>query len=312
MLTISIAFAIANTPLVASTPIEIPGGPGKFDFTQIDAKNRLFLACHPGRKSIAVVNMSSGAAHDVDSGVECNGVSADSTTHRMYGAGPGQKFVSIDTKTFKKLGSLDLSGPGDGVQVDSARGIAYVANDDGTTLWVIGLKSMKLETSIKIKEAPEYLELDTARNRVYQPIKSASVVQVIDAKSRKVISEWKLGALTGPHGFALDRTTQTAMVVGSNGKLTILKATTGAILSELDVLAKSDQVAYDSKLKRLYIPAQGSIQVVQISGGKGTILGTVPVDKDCKRVSVDPVTGNVWVAFSNAKGSFAQKFKPSK
>ena len=220
--------------------------------------------------------------------------------------------MCVDGKSWKVLSSLDLSGPGDGVQIDSKHQVAYVAEDGGTNLWVIDLKTMKLDSTIKVHEAPEYLEIDVDRERVYQPSKTTSTVQVISTATKKVISEWKLGELKGPHGMGLDRETQTAMLVGSNGKLTILNSATGSILSQMDVVAKSDQIAYDSKLKRLYIPAQGSLQVVQIAEGKGKLIGTLEIDKDCKRVSVDPETSDVWIAFSNPKGSFAQRFKATK
>ncbi len=309
---ITLAFVYLQSPLSAFPPIEVPGGPGKFDFTQIDAKNRLFLACHPGKKAITVVDLRTLKVRDVNSVVECNGVSADSDSHRIYAAGPGEKLVCIDSKTWQPIATLDLAGPGDGVQVDAQHGKVYVANDDGTNLWVVGSKSMKLETTVKIKEAPEYLELDIAKGRVYQPIKSASVVQVIDMKSSKVAAEWKLSSLTGPHGCAIDRESKTLFVVGSNGKLAILDATTGAVSCLLDVTPRTDQIAYDQKLKRLYIPGAGTIQVVQIVKGQGIVIGSVAVDSDCRRVSVEPSTSDVWVAYSNKKGSYVQQFKALK
>ena len=299
-------------PLTSTPPISVPGGAGKYDFTNIDVENRMFLACHPGRKSITVVNLKNQSVTDVDLGTECNGSSPDPVGHMVYAAGPGNTLVSLDTKTWKVTGKLALSGPGDSVQVDRKHGVVYVANDDGTNLWVVNLKTLKLTQSITIKEAPEYTELDLDKDRIYQPIKSSSTVQVIDAKSLKIVKEWTLGALTGPHGFAIDRKTQTAMVVGSNGQLTLLNATTGQILSEMAVLPKSDQIAYDAELHRLYIPAGGKLQVISVAGGKGTDLGTVPVDRDCKRVSVDTATHDVWVAFSNTTGSFVQRFKPTR
>ena len=310
MFTLLFSLVTSSDAVLTSSPaILVPGGAGKFDFTNIDVESRLFLACHPGRKSLTVVDLNSKRVQDVELATEVNGCSSDSGAHRIYAAGPGNLLVVLDAKTWKKVGSLPLSGPGDSVQVNAKGGVVYVANDDGTNLWVVGLKSLKLEHTVTIKEAPEYMELDLGRDLIYQPIKSSSTVQIINTKSLKVTKEWSLGALKGPHGFAIDRVSQTAMVVGSNGKLTILDANTGQIKSELDVSKKSDQVAYDQGLHRLYIPAGGKMQVVEIASGKGTIVGTVDIDPDCKRVSVDPKTHDVWIAFSNAKGSFVQQFK---
>jgi DNA-binding beta-propeller fold protein YncE len=303
-----LALATLAAPLTAQTPIVVPGGAGHFDFMNIDPVNRLVFACHPGKSSFTVVDLNTGEAKDVDAGVEVNGICPDSKGKRVFAAGPGKTLVCFDSKSWKKTGSLTLDGPGDCVQYDGKRGVVYVDNDDGTNLWIVDPKTMKLKNSIVIKEAPEYMELDQTRSRIFQAIKSTSTVQVIDPDSMKVVDEWKLGELTGPHGLAVDRKTGRVFVAGKNGKLVILDATSGKLLSSLDVVKGSDQIAYDAGLQRLYIPGASTIQVIQISGDTATVLGSVPVEKDCHRVAIDPTNHDVWVAYADATNSYVQKF----
>ncbi|HWD37752.1 MAG TPA: hypothetical protein VG944_02805 [Fimbriimonas sp.] len=308
LLAASLALSQGDAPLTPQPPIVIPGGAGKFDFMGIDAGNHLVFASHPGKSSIAVLNTETGKAVDVPVGVEVNGVAADSKGKRLFGAGPGKTLVVVDTTNFSKIGALPLDGPGDCVQFDKARGVVYVDNDDGTNLWVVDGKALKLSSAITIKEAPEYMEYDSGTDRIYQAIKSANTVQVIDAAGRKVLNEFTLGELSSPHGLALDKKTRRLFVAGKNGKLVMLDADTGKLLKSVEVLQGSDQIAYDSGNKRLYIPAQGQIQVVQITGDDAAVLGSVPVGKDCHRVAIERRTHSVWVAYSEGAESYFQKF----
>ena len=308
VLAIVLATLNAGPLLSAEPPLEVPGGAGHFDFMNIDAANRLVFACHPGKSSFTVVNLKTGTVKDVDAGVAVNGICPDSKGHRVFAAGPGKTLVCFDTRSWAKLGSLAFDGPGDCVQFDAKRGVVYVDNDDGTNLWVVDPASMKLKGAVTIKEAPEYMEIDQARSKIFQAIKTTSTVQVIDPNTLAVTAEWALGDLTSPHGLAEDRATGRIFVVGKNGKLVILDAANGTIVGRLDVVKSSDQIAYDEHLKRLYIPGESTIQVVQISGDTATVLGSVPVAKDCHRVTVDPGTHDIWVAYSEGDKSFVQKF----
>lgn len=294
--------------LVASTPIEVPGGAGHFDFMNIDVPNRLVFACHPGKSSFSVVDLNTGVAKDVDAGVEVNGICADSSGHKVFAAGPSKTLVCFDTNTWSKIGSLPLDGPGDCVQVDTKRGVVYVDNDDGTNLWVVDPATMKLKSAVSIHEAPEYMEVDQGRGKIFQAIKSTSTVQVIDVDSLKVTAEWTLGDLKSPHGLALDRAAGRVYVVGKNGKLVTLDADSGKLLTTTDVVKNSDQIAYDEELKQLYIPSEGSVQVVSTKGDSPSVTGSAPVGKDCHRVTVDTQTHDIWVAYSEGGKSLVQKF----
>jgi DNA-binding beta-propeller fold protein YncE len=294
--------------LTAESPITVPGKAGHFDFMNVDRKNRYVFACHPGNKSFTVVNLDTKDVKEVDAGVEVNGICADSNGKLVFAAGPGNTLVKFDSSTWTKTGSLALSGPGDCVQYDSKHGVVYVDNDDGTNLWVVDPKEMKLVDTVAIKEAPEYMEFWSKTDKIYQAIKSTSTVQVVNAATRKVEGEWTLGELTSPHGLALDKRANLVFVAGKNGKLVILNATTGKVLNTVEVVKGSDQIAYDSQLKRVYIPSEGKLQVIQIEGENGTVVSTVPVGADCHRVTVDMTTHDVWVAYSDKTNSFVQKF----
>jgi DNA-binding beta-propeller fold protein YncE len=301
-------FGFAPAPLAAQAPITVPGGSGKFDFMNIDPTDRLALACQPGKSAFVVINLDSGKVTSVAAGTEVNGIDADAKGKSIFAAGPGNTLIRFSTSTWKKTGELKLSGPGDSVIFDQKHGVVLVDNDDGTNLWIVNPKTLKITNTVTIKEAPEVMALDLSRNKVFQNIKTTNSIQVIDLASKKVVKEYALGALTSPHGLAEDVAGGLLFSVGKNGKLIILNADSGKILQTLDVVKSSDQIAYDAQLKRLYIPGSGSIQVVQIGAGAAKVIGSAPLPKGCHSVTVDPKTHNVWVAYADDANSYVMKY----
>ena len=309
---IALSAVLASAPLTAHSPIVVPGGPGKFDFMNIDAVDRLAFACHPGKSSFAVIDLRTDKVRSVDAGVEFNGIDANPLTHMVYAAGPGNKLVEFSMKTWKQTATLSLTGPGDSVIADPRRGVVYVDNDDGTSLWVVNPKGLKLESTVTIKEAPEVMVFDSGRGKIFQNIKTSNTIQVISTSTLKVVSEFTLGSLTSPHGLAEDTKLGELFSVGKNGKLAIVSADSGKLMTTVDVVKGSDQIAYDAGLKRLYIPGSGTLQVLQVKGATATVIGTVPVPSSCHSITVDPKTHSVWVVYADATNSFAMKFSANK
>jgi DNA-binding beta-propeller fold protein YncE len=130
----------------------------------------------------------------------------------------------------------------------------------------------------------------------------------VDVNSKGVVAEYPLGDLTSPHGLAEDRKAGKLFSVGKNGKLVILDADSGKILTQLDVTKSSDQIAYDSKLKRLYIPGSGVIQTVQITDTGASVIDSETLPTGCHSVTVDPKTHDVWVAYKDSSNSYVMKY----
>ena len=305
---VALAFLGLQTgPLEPIPAIVVPGGAGGFDFMNVDAVNGLVLAAHPKKSGFAVFNIKSRKAQEI-SCCAVNGICADSKGHRVFAAGPDKKFVVFDSRSWKQVGEVALDGPGDCVQYDAKRGLVYVDNDDGTKLWIIDPTKQKITGTVAIKEAPEYMEIDRKKDRIYQAIKTTNSVQVIDLKTKSVQAEWGLENLTSPHGLAQDIDLNKIFIVGKNGILDILDTNTGKKETEGQTVKSSDQIAYDQELKRLYIPGSGSMEVIQIEQSGFHKMGTVVVPKGCHSVTVDPKTHVVWIAYSDDKNSYLQGF----
>ena len=259
-----------------------------------------------------VIDLTSEIAKNVELATEVNGIDADPAGHKVYAAGPGKELVEVDMKSWKKVGSLPLSGPGDSVIFDQKHGVVYVDNDDGTNLWFVKPKGLSISRTVTIKEAPEVMVLDGGRSKIFQNIKTSNSIQVIDVLSGAVVKEYTLGELTGPHGLAEDASLGELFSVGKNGKMVILNADSGKILQTLNVTKGSDQIAYDAQLKRLYIPGNETLQTVQITASGAKLIGSASCPKGCHSVTVDPKTHSVWVVYADATNSYAMKYSATK
>jgi glutamine cyclotransferase len=294
--------------LTPQAPIVVPGGAGKFDFMNVDNKDRLGFACQPGLSSLVVFNLDTETVKSVALGTECNGMSVDTKNQKVYAAGPGKTLIQVDMTTWMKTASLALDGPGDSVIYDSKNSVVYVDNDDGTSLWMVDPTSMKISSTVTIKEAPEVMAFDANRGKIFQNIKTTNSVQVIDVTTKAVVAEYPLGDLTSPHGLAEDRRAGKLFSVGKNGKLVVLDADSGKILTTLDVTKNSDQIGYDTRLKRLYIPGSGVLQTVQVTDTGVSVIDSEPLPAGCHSITVDPKTHNVWVAYSDSSKSYLMKY----
>src|SRR5947209_7888871 len=75
----------APPTFAAQTPIEIPGGPAHFDFMLADPSMHRILACHPGAKSLVVLDTTTNQPTVISTG-EVNGVDIDPVENKYFAA----------------------------------------------------------------------------------------------------------------------------------------------------------------------------------------------------------------------------------
>src|SRR5207245_4106335 len=60
-------------PLVAQPPVVVPGGPGRFDYMQVDAAMNRLLAAHPEKNCLEVLDLATGAPQQHVEAGRCQG-----------------------------------------------------------------------------------------------------------------------------------------------------------------------------------------------------------------------------------------------
>lgn len=274
----------------------------------VDTKFHHVFATHTEAKTLAVLDTTTGKFQEIETGV-VNGVQVSSKFSKIFTAGAGGKLLSLDRESLKVTGTVELGGPGDDLVVDTKRGQIYVCHDDGTEDWVFDAATLKSLGSVKIEEAPEYVEYDATTDKLYQNIKSTNHLQVIDPETKKVVSSWDTAPMTSPHGLALDRKLGRAFSAGKNGKLCIFDIVAGKLLTTVDIAPGTDQIAIDTKLHRVYCPGSGKLSVVEYSADGGKNIGDVEIPKGVHTLAVDTKTHDVWVCYGDKSSAHFAQFK---
>jgi DNA-binding beta-propeller fold protein YncE len=312
---LALAYSAPGASLTAGEPIVLEKTHGRFDFLRLDtAKHRLLLA-HTGNKSLDVFDLDSrrllksvptGAAQDS---------AVDLKNDRYYAAvSAPPKMVIIDAAKLEVTGEVALPAAADLMAFNPASGRAYVCNDVAPELWVLDPEAKQILSTIKVSgKGMEDLSFDPEFKRLFQVVKDANALVVLDPSENKILETWSTSPATSPHGMALVPDSDFILVAGGSGKLALVNRSSGKVVANADIAPRVDQMAYDPQFHTAYCASgQGKISVVNLKADKLNTLGDVPGASGCHSIVVDPKTHLVWIAFSKGEESFVQPFTPGK
>ncbi len=313
------AFALCaqtNVPgaaLVAGNPILLPGTAGRFDFIRVDtAGNRLLLG-HEGNKSFDVFDLNSKKLlKAVPTGVSQDGA-ADVKRNCYYVSGndPG-RMVIVDASNLAVTAEIPLPAASDIIGFDPDTGLVHVCNDTAAEQWVVDPAAKKIVRTISFDgKGVEDMAFDFKHKRLYQAVKGANTIAVIDLADGKVVTAWPLAPDKGPHGIAFVPDTD-GLLVACAGKLVLFDCPGGKITATADISPRVDEMTYDPGLHMAYCASRlGKISVVAVAAGKLAPLADVPDATGTGNIAVDPKTHIVWIAYPKDGQCFAQPFAPA-
>jgi len=223
---------------------------------------------------------------------------------------PPPKLVIIDSAKLEVTGEVALPNPADILTYDPNSDRVFVCNDEKPELWVIDPAAKTIVTTLTMPGAGmEDLGVDEKGAYLYQCLKGTNELVQVDIKGLKVVTKWPTSPAEKPHGLAMVRGTDTVLVVGGNGKLSLMSLTSGQVLASTDVSPKVDEIAYDPGLKRVYCASgTGVLSVVSLNDNKLATLAPLTSSPGTHSVAVDPKTHTVWIVFAKDNKAYVQAF----
>ncbi|HVB99839.1 MAG TPA: YncE family protein [Candidatus Dormibacteraeota bacterium] len=312
-----LAFALsaqAAPPLTAGNPILLPGAHGGFDFIRVDASaHRLLLDQEKGNTAFNVFDLNTRKlVKRVPTGTTQD-AAVDRKHERYYISGndPGRMLIASRT-SLRLIGEVPLPTPTNLIGYSPVTGMVYETSDTTPRIWVIDPDTRKVTATITLKgSGMQELAFDPSYKRIFQAVKFANTITVIDPATNKILHVWSLAPGTLPHGIAIVPEGD-GLLVACNGILVLMNRSTGKIMDRAKIAPDVDEIAYDSSTHRVYCASKdGEISVVRVSGNALTSLGSVPDEKTTHSIAVDPNTHTVWIAYAKGNQSFVQPFTPT-
>ena len=278
------------------------GGEGGFDYLTADAATgRVFVS---RGTHIMVVDAATGKTiGDIPNLSRTHGaLLVPSTGHGFTTNGGDSTSTMFDLKTLAVIKQIHAGAAGlDGFMFDDASNkvltIDHSRPPEMGTVVVIDPASGDVVTKFSTTgSAPEGGAGD-GKGRIFINLEDKHAVDVIDARTWKVVDTWPVAPCEGPTGIAMDRAAS-RIFVGCSKTSMVLDAKSGKVVAQIANGAGVDGIAWDQSQKLLYIPsgAEGNVTVVhQDSPDKYTVVATVPTMRGARTITLDSRTHTAYV-----------------
>ncbi len=287
---------------------------GSFDFVTVDAPRRRVYAAHGGSKTLLIVDADSGKVLKQIKVGPMAGVTFDPASgHVFTGNGTDESVSEVDPLAGTVLRTTDLGAPIDAIAYDPANARIYADEDNGTRLFAIDAKTMRLIKTVALPgHKPEDLAIDPKTHEIYQNIADAAEIAVIDPATLTVKRTIPTPELVNNHPLQYDAAYDQIVVAGTNG---VMNAYTpaGTKLGTLTV-PRFDQCNLDPAQHVLACAGSGGISRYELRRGAAPVLlDRTAVAPDVHTNAIDPATHAVFAVWATRDGSgdYVQKFTPA-
>jgi DNA-binding beta-propeller fold protein YncE len=296
---LTIAFALATVPAVLPAQTFTVaryniGGDGGTDYVTAEpGTGRVFVS-----RSTHVMVVDGGTGKvlgDIPNTPRMHGVGLAPKWNHGFTTNSGDSTVTMfDLKTLAPMRQIRIPTGGlDGIMYDEYSDRIILTNHSRPTGTAVALDANSGEvvgTAELEDDAPEGAASD-GKGRLFVNNEGKNTIQVLDAKSMKVLQSWPIAPCDGPTGIAYDKASN-RIFSGCGKQSVVVDASTGKVVATIANGDGVDALGWDAAQKLIYIPAgrDGNVTVVhQDTPDKYTVVATVQTMRGAKTIAVDPV-----------------------
>ena len=271
------------------------GGDGGTDYlTAEPGTSRVFVS---RSTHVMVIDGASGKViGDIPDTPRTHGIALVPKTGHGFTTNGGDSTVTMfDLKTLAPIRKIKVAVGGlDGIMYDNADNrviLTIHSRPIGTAVALDPASGDIVGTAQLEDDAPEGAASD-GKGRIFVNNEGKNTIQVLDAKSMKVLASWPLAPCEGPTGIAYDRSSD-RIFAGCGKTSVVVDATSGKVVATINNGDGVDALGWDPTQKLIYIPAgrDSSVTVVhQDSPNVYTVVATVRTMRGAKTIAVDPVS----------------------
>jgi len=269
------------------------GGEGGTDYiTSEPGTGRLFIS--RGTHVMVVDGNNGKVIGDIPETPRNHGIALAPNSNHGFTTNGGDSTVSMfDLKTLKVITKIKIPAGGlDGIMYDdfSDRIILTNHSKPGTAVALDPITGAITGEAQLEDNSPEGAASD-GKGKLFVNNEGKNTMQVINAKTMKVLASWDLSPCDGPTGIAYDRINN-RIFAGCSKNSAVINAETGKIVTSIPNGEGVDALGWDQSEKLIYIPAgrDSSVTIVhQDSPDKYSIIAKVTTMSGAKTIAVDQI-----------------------
>lgn len=267
------------------------GGEGGTDYLNAEvATGRVFIS--RGTHVMVVDGKSGAVVGDITETPRVHGIAFAPASNHGFTTNAGDSTVTMfDLKSLAPIRKIATHTGGlDGIMYDDATDQIILTNHSRPIGTATAIKATTGDVAAVANledTAPEGAASD-GKGRLFVNNEGTNTIQVLDAKTMKVLASWPIAPCDGPTGIAYDRKYD-RIFSGCSKTSVVVDAKSGKVVAQIANGDGVDALGWDPVDRLIYIPGgDGTLTVVhQDSPDKYTVLATVATMRGAKTVAVD-------------------------
>jgi YVTN family beta-propeller protein len=292
--------ALAAEPDAYEVVQRLPlGAVTKWDFISFDAQRQHLFVTRGDR--VDVVEIPSGQVVGAIANTQgVHGVAiAQDLKLGFTSNGKTNSVTVFDLESFKSTAEIALTGKNpDVILYEATLHKLYVFNGGSANFEVIDATSLKVVDTVKASGRPEFAVAD-GNGKIYFNVEDKGEINVIDAKSNKVVAKWPLKGCTEPTGLALDVKNSRLFSACANGIVVVTNAKNGKQVAKFAIGEHPDAVIYDADTRTVLTSGGGGTGTLALAhqddADHYTVRPNLVTEKGAKTMVMNPADKTVYL-----------------
>jgi len=286
------------------------GAPDRWDYVAYDGPSHRVYVAHGDH--LTVVDGRNGRIIGQVAGMPggTHGIAISHAAGLGYtDDGEAGEAVAFSLKTLKAAKHLEAAPDADAVTIDPTSGHVFVVDGDPGLLTVIDPAADRVVATVHVGSKLEFIAPGN-NGKIYVNGVAKREIFRVDTATNQVDATWPIPQCEAPHGLAIDTSTHRLFSSCENGRLMVVNADTGAVVATLPIGQGTDAAAFDPTRKLVFSSngMDGTLSVIrEVDANTFVPAGTIKTALSARTMSVDPVSGRVFLvaADTNAKAMAA-------
>ncbi|MDE2050859.1 MAG: PQQ-binding-like beta-propeller repeat protein [Gammaproteobacteria bacterium] len=291
------------------------GAPDRWDYVLFDPPSHRVYVAHGDR--LTVVDGRSGRVIGEVKGMPggTHGIAIAHAAGLGYtDDGRAGEAVAFSLKTLKVVKRLRAAPGSDAVTLDPTSGHVLVVDGDAGLLTVIDPVRDRVAATVHVGSGLEY-PVAGANGKVYVNGVEKREIFRIDTATNRVDAAWPIRQCEAPHGLAIDVSTHRLFSSCENERLVVVNADTGATVATLPIGRGTDAAAFDPTRKLIFSSngMDGTLSIFrEVDANSFVPAGTIKTALSARTMSVDPVSGRLFLAAADTTAEAMAAFRAAR